>query len=396
MKYSQKTLVKIAKRENNTKRNYLVVNPLQGKHVPVSPSRALALFSDLADVIRGNYAGEKLLLIGFAETATAIGAQAAIVLGTEYIQTTREVMKGVDYLFFSEEHSHATEQKLVKNDMDGAVGRVDRIVFVEDEVTTGRTILNIISVLQKEYRKDIKFAVASILNGMSEERRMLYEEKSINLHYLVKTDHSRYGEIADTFAGDGAYKKCFTDAGEYRDYIIGNRKYKDCAIGDGRDTNYSDYVQQKVPVVPIAGRMDARRLVHAHAYEAACRKLFEDISAAHPLPVKERILVVGTEEFMFPALFVGAELEKLGNEVKCHSTTRSPIIVSTDEQYPLHARYELRSLYDADRKTFLYDIDAYDQVLVVTDAELSEDEGVHSLIHALAVQNKNITVFRWC
>lgn len=376
MKYSQKTLVRIAKRENNTKRNYLVVNPLQGKHVPVSPSKALALFSDLADTIRGKYAGEKLLLIGFAETATAIGAQAAIALGTEYIQTTREVMKGVDYLFFSEEHSHATEQKLVKNDIDEAVGRVDRIVFVEDEVTTGKTILNIISVMKKEYRKDIKFAVASILNGMSKEHRMLYEEKSIDLHYLVKTDHSRYGEIADTFAGDGAYKKCFTDAGEH--------------------TNYFSQIEQKVPVVPIAGRMDARRLVDAHAYEAACRKLFEDISAARTLPVKERILVVGTEEFMFPALFVGAELEKLGNEVKCHSTTRSPIIVSTEEQYPLHARYELRSLYDADRKTFLYDIDAYDQVLVVTDAELSEDEGVDSLIHALAVQNKNITVFRWC
>lgn len=376
MKYSQKALVRIAKRENNTKRNYLVVNPLQGKHVPVSPSKALALFSDLADVVRGKYTGEKLLLIGFAETATAIGAQAAIALGTEYIQTTREVMKGVDYLFFSEEHSHATEQKLVKNDIDEAVRRVDRIVFVEDEVTTGKTILNIISVMQKEYRKDIKFAVASILNGMSEEHRMLYEENSIDLHYLVKTDHSRYGEIADTFAGDGAYKKCFTDAGEH--------------------TNYFSQIEQKVPVVPIAGRMDARRLVDAHAYEAACRKLFEDISVARTLPVKERILVVGTEEFMFPALFIGAELEKLGNEVKCHSTTRSPIIVSTEEQYPLHARYELRSLYDADRRTFLYDIDAYDQVLVVTDAELSEDEGVDSLIHALAVQNKNITVFRWC
>ena len=155
MKYLQKTLVRIAKRENNTKRNYLVVNPLQGKHVPVSPSKALALFSDLADTIRGKYAGEKLLLIGFAETATAIGAQAAIALGTEYIQTTREVIPGVEYLFFSEEHSHATEQKLVKNDIDEAIERVDRIVFVEDEVTTGKTILNIISVMRKEYSKDI-------------------------------------------------------------------------------------------------------------------------------------------------------------------------------------------------------------------------------------------------
>ena len=33
--YTEKQLVAVAKRENNTKRNYLVVNRLQGKHVPV-------------------------------------------------------------------------------------------------------------------------------------------------------------------------------------------------------------------------------------------------------------------------------------------------------------------------------------------------------------------------
>ena len=40
MKYVESDLVRIAKRENNTKRNYLVVNPLQGKHIPVQPSKA--------------------------------------------------------------------------------------------------------------------------------------------------------------------------------------------------------------------------------------------------------------------------------------------------------------------------------------------------------------------
>lgn len=74
MKYQERDLVKIAKRENNSKRNYLVVDPLQGKHVPVTPSAALNLFKNLAAEIQGKYEGERLLLIGFAETATAIGA----------------------------------------------------------------------------------------------------------------------------------------------------------------------------------------------------------------------------------------------------------------------------------------------------------------------------------
>ena len=72
MEYTENDLVKIAKRENNTKRNYLVVDPLQGKHIPVQPSKALILFSSLADTFRKKYQDEKLLLVGFAETATAI------------------------------------------------------------------------------------------------------------------------------------------------------------------------------------------------------------------------------------------------------------------------------------------------------------------------------------
>lgn len=54
MEYTEKDLVKIAKRENNTKRNYLVVDPLQGKHIPVVPSKALDLFTALADTFRRN------------------------------------------------------------------------------------------------------------------------------------------------------------------------------------------------------------------------------------------------------------------------------------------------------------------------------------------------------
>ena len=99
MEYTEKDLVKIAKRENNTKRNYLVVDPLQGKHIPVVPSKALDLFAALADT-SGRNTKMKNFAGGFAETATAIGAQAAITVGADYIQTTREVIPGVNYLFF--------------------------------------------------------------------------------------------------------------------------------------------------------------------------------------------------------------------------------------------------------------------------------------------------------
>ena len=62
MKYSEQNLVKIAKRENNKKRSYLLVNPLQGKHMPVSPIKAMQLFDSLADKIKDRYKDEKILL----------------------------------------------------------------------------------------------------------------------------------------------------------------------------------------------------------------------------------------------------------------------------------------------------------------------------------------------
>ena len=114
------------------------------------------MFHELAEILKNSYPKERLLLVGFAETATAIGAEVAAELGSRYIQTTREVIEDAEYIFFSEEHSHATQQKLVKNDHGIIIHKVDRIIFIEDEVTTGKTIRNMIEVLsktgiQKEY-----------------------------------------------------------------------------------------------------------------------------------------------------------------------------------------------------------------------------------------------------
>ena len=50
--YTETNLIRIARRENNTKRNYLVVNMLQGKHIPVSPSIAFNMFESLAQNIK--------------------------------------------------------------------------------------------------------------------------------------------------------------------------------------------------------------------------------------------------------------------------------------------------------------------------------------------------------
>ncbi len=395
MKYQERDLVKIAKRENNSKRNYLVVDPLQGKHVPVTPSAALNLFKNLASKLQGKYEGERLLLIGFAETATAISAQAAITLGTKYIQTTREVIPDVSYLFFSEAHSHATEQKLVKDDIDRVINETDRIVFVEDEVTTGNTIMNIIRIIRREYQRKIKFAVASLLNGMTEEYLKIYREEEIELHYLVKTDHSGYSAIAEKYHCDGTCV-CAT-AEKYHCDGLSIRAIQEDHTQEKLAVSIQDKIWNELPhIISIPGWMNARRFVDAKQYETACKKLAETVIAETSVKQGERVLVIGTEEFMYPALLTGQEIEKMGCEVRSHSTTRSPIAVSTEEEYPLHCRYELRSLYDPDRKTFIYDLESYDRVIVMTDSALVSLKGLETLTYALSMKNENITVIRWC
>jgi len=366
LEYSEKELVRIAKRENNKKRNYLVVNPRQGKHIPVSPSEALELFGQLARQVKDLYKEEKLLTIGFAETATAIGAHVASCLGTSYIQTTREEIPGVHYLYFSETHSHATEQKLVKEDMDEILPQIDRILFVEDEVTTGNTILNIMDVMERTYSRKFQFSVASLLNGMDEEALSSYKDRGAGLHYILKTDHSGYPQAAEQFGDDGKYREAKTTC-------------------------------SSLPAaIKAAGWMNARRLVDANRYQTACEELWKVIEKAMPIESGKKYLVVGTEEFMYPALYVGKKMEELGGWVRTHSTTRSPIMVSSEAAYPLHTRYELKSLYDKERTTYLYEIGKYDKVLVLTDAQNEESEGVCSLYQALSDTGGSILTVRWC
>lgn len=361
--YKESDLVAIAKRENNKKRSYLVVDPLQGKHIPVSPKAALDLFRELASKVKNAYQGERILFIGFAETATAIGSQVAISVGGKYIQTTREVIDDVNYLYFSEAHSHATEQKLVREDIESVIKDVDRVIFVEDEVTTGNTILNIIHIMQKEYG-NIKFAVASLLNGMNDECLKIYEDMAIDLHFLVKTNHDSYTEIADSYICNGEYIE-------------------------------PDYSENKVNQLNIDGSVNARRLLSTYDYHKAVEELWKEICKKMTVNKDKSYLVIGTEESMYPAIYIGEQIEKIAKSVKTHSTTRSPISVSNDEKYPLHTRYEIRSMYDGERVTYIYDIAKYDEVIIITDSKHDEKKGVYSLINAIRKNNCNITLVRW-
>ena len=52
MKYTADAVLRVARRHRNEKRGYLLVNPLQGKHMPVAPHEALDLMEAFGEKVK--------------------------------------------------------------------------------------------------------------------------------------------------------------------------------------------------------------------------------------------------------------------------------------------------------------------------------------------------------
>ena len=365
-------LVRVAKRENNARRGYLYVNPLQGKHVPSPPSRTLALFARLARLLEERYPNERLLVIGFAETATAIGAAAACAARNAdfYFHTTREDIPGAEFLYFTESHSHAAEQRLALNRLADCLPLVDRIVFAEDEVTTGNTIEKLLRGLRERFPGGARrFGIVSVLNSMSGERLRELAEQGIFCDFLCRVPH------------------------QYRAGGLERYSYEPL------ETEIAGTMRRVPPRIRVDGLWNGRLLCETAAIRERCGAFAAGaVERIRPEAGCENVLVLGTEEFMFPGLLLGKRLEELRPEltVRFHATTRSPIEVSLHEDYPLHARYPLESVYERGRRTFVYDLDRYDLALIVTDAAPVNERGLTSLVGALErCGNSNIKLIQW-
>lgn len=356
--YLIEDLVRVAKRENNAKRAYLYVNPIQGKHIPVNPQKSLRLYRMMARKLEESFPDERLLVIGFAETATAIGAAIADYADNAVwcSQTTREKYKGAKYLYFTESHSHATEQSLIINGYENIFEDIDRIVFAEDEVTTGNTIIKLISAIRSEYEgKHIKFGIISILNSMSDERILELDKNEIPCFFMNKIPFE--------------YNIALIDSYDYLDF------------GD----NFSDEVSKTTisKLCPKNLRYIQEKKTYSKSVSDYIKAVVERINISENM---KRILVLGTEEFMFPPMKVAEYIEKKypSLDVMFHATTRSPIMISADDNYPLHSRWTLNSVYDEERTTYVYNLSDYDLAVVLTDSENKSVTGEKKLEEALA------------
>jgi len=327
----------------NKKRNFLFLSKVLGKYLDTKPSKMTETFKELASKIqKENYKG-KTLVIGFAETATALGEGVFDMLQLKdsyYISTTRTMIKDENvWLEFSEEHSHATahliyEPKFNTNDFKN-------VILIDDEFTTGNTLKNIIASLKIQLPTVENFMALSILDWSKD---MGFDKRSI-------------------------YRADFTfDA--YPDVEINNNPYKSTSNKKIVLNNSTSRFGRKLEYIP----------------EFRDKFINNVISIAYKIPISENILIVGSGEFMYEAYLIGRQIEAFGYDIKMKSTGRSPI-----QMYGAINNIDIfKDHLGEDLDFFLYNMKQYDNIIY-----LPETLNDYSSVEILKKYTKNLILLKY-
>ena len=227
-------------------------------------------------------------------------------------------------------------------------------VKLEDEVTTGNTIVKLIDSIKCRFPNiSVSYSILSILNSMPEDRIEELKKQGITCLYVVKIPF------------------------EYKIDSIIQYDYSDT----GAQISEYGYAYEEIKV----GCMNLRYVHERYKYKEAILKYVNEVVSKYQLKNEHKILVLGTEEFMFPPLMVAERIEKLfpDKEIRFHATTRSPILVSESGSYPLNKRNKLSSCYEDDRTTYVYNLSDYDVAIILTDSSCVSDKSVKSICGAI-------------
>lgn len=359
-------MIKIARRYNNKKRSYLLVNTMQAKHVPVRP-QDITLGANLGRKIREEYPNAHFV-IGFAETATAIATDVAWEVSTPaeevydrkgiFINTTREnFVPDGDCICFQEEHSHAVNQKLYIKNFAEYLKDTKEVILVDDEISTGKTLFNIIQELRNKIPElaERDFVVGSIVNRLTPERIEFFKQNRI---YFV-----------------GLYNIQWTDEMLEKDFRNLSAPTELSTIPD----KAPDFMRLAIP--------DARYFIDIFDYILECTYIADRIARNIDFSGCKDVLFLGTEECMYPSIITASLLEQHGKfNAYCHSTTRSPVCISNENDYPMQNGYQIRSLYDVERVNYIYNLRKYDMVFVISDAK-NPDPKALAILDAVLAEN---------
>lgn len=323
----------------NPKRAHLLVSNVLGKHVPQRPSVVHGVGYELGERVR-NLLGEaeagRAVVLGYAETATGLGHAVADGLGVApYLHSTRRPVAGVAQAGgFEEAHSHATSHLLLPEDPDllNAAADGSPLVLVDDEFSTGNTVLNTIRALHARYPRD-RYVIVALVDMRSEADQGRLTEFAEEIGARVDLVVRARGTVR---LPDGVLEKGRS--------LVARHDAQDAGLaGDaaGEPPAPSRPVPVRVALDWPAGVPDGGRHgftpVHRAALEAALPAMGARIADA--LGDARRVLVLGFEELMYAPLRLATALEESTTaEVRYSTTTRSPVLAVDDPGYAIRSR----------------------------------------------------------
>jgi hypothetical protein len=342
----------------SSKRKFLLVSKVLGKHYPVSPKTMSWSYRALARTVIKKEVGERSLWIGMAETATGLGYgvfEAACHAGAQnalFIQTTRYHLAGIERLEFEEAHSHATDFFLyypVRPDYRKQFLNAETLVLIDDEISTGKTFLRLIKAYQAVNPHLRKVFIVSLVNFAHPDDRIALESQ----------------------AGVAVEWVCL------RQGLLRFEDSQNAAI-DNISVNVSGNGACKMHLLAWPGRlgMNAPIALEANVVEQLMcfvpnveTKNFASLRTNNGNDIRP-ILVLGTGECNAPAYLLGRELESKGFKVIVQSTTRSPIHWGND--IALVCQFE--DNYEDGIPNFIYNLnpDDYREIILCHETPLCE------------------------
>ncbi|MDX2918503.1 MULTISPECIES: phosphoribosyltransferase [unclassified Streptomyces] len=323
----------------NPKRAHLLVSNVLGKHVPQRPSVVYGAGYGLGERVRallGEEEARRAVVLGYAETATGLGHAVADGLrDAPYLHSTRRPVAGARQAGgFEEAHSHATSHLLLPEDPELLAGGAEAspLVLVDDEFSTGNTVLNTIRALHEPHPRDRYVIVALVdMRSPADRDRLTVFAAEIGARVDLVTRSTGTVTLPDGVLERGQ------------------------ALVAAQEAEVSASPPPPVPApAPVtrvdlawpAGVPDGGRHgftpAHRAALEAALPEMAERIAGALGGGARRgRVLVLGFEELMYAPLRLGTALEEtLGadTEVRYSTTTRSPVLAVDDPGYAIRTR----------------------------------------------------------
>ncbi|MFC8126482.1 phosphoribosyltransferase [Streptomyces sp. NPDC057302] len=384
----------------NPKRAHLLVSNVLGKHVPQHPSVVYAAGHDLgvrARTLLGDAEARRAVVLGYAETATGLGHCVADGIGlAPYLHSTRRPVDGVRQAGgFEESHSHATSHLLLPED-PRLLTRDGPLVLVDDEFSTGNTVLNTIRALHELFPRERYVIVALVdMRTPQDQGRLADFAREIGARVDLITMAS--GTVS---LPDGVLEKGQALVEEYEASALPqSRRAPGTVARVGLDWPAG---------VPDGGRHGFTP-EHRTALDAAlpgmaeriAQALLPDAQGTAPAPAlaPARVLVLGFEELMYPPLALGAALEERlggGTEVRYSTTTRSPVLAVDDPGYAIRSRLVFPAHdapADGPGERYAYNVAGagFDAIVIVVDSvgdrpELHAPDGLLAQLAAHAAQ----------